>query len=419
MNIAELFVRVRADVTDVDRRLKAVENSLGRVDRASKSAGLSTGRLGNQFAGLAGSIAHVHPVVGNLAGVLGQFAVGGAVTAGVLGGLALIAVAYDQLTKATREATKEQDALIKSLERSIHLKGLGPGGETVDQVGAARERAAALGTQIEKLRAMVVLDAMDADVMASNLVIQEKINKLTTERQNALNAMAGGQSIVNEKIAAAIPPILKAKEHTVALKKVVEDVAFSWREAFEWADRMANTIESITLQEAREALGVSPDLSTDISGSVDSVKEEIRTREELTHASERNAEVVRSAVLQSAQIIVGALNIGGGGRNSNLGGALGSTAGFAAGFVFGGGPVGGAIGSTIGGLLGSAIGGLFDSNTKATNANTEATRANTAALMLNAPSGYKTAGARFDATEIRTSHQRYLTRGGTPILGTT
>lgn len=405
--------------------MRDIERSLGGVERSSKSAQLQTGRLGNQFASLAGQIAHVHPVVGNLAGVLGNFVIGAGLTVGILAGVAAIAVVYDRLTKATREAKEEQDKLIKSLERSIHLKGLGPGGETVDQVGAARDRAAALKTQIEAMKALIVKDAQDADVIASNLVIQDKLNKLYIERQNILNTMAGGQSIVNEKVKAAIAPIQSATTAVQKYTQAVQEAAIGtefWKKAMNFAGEVSGPgIAQLTMDDARRAMaeGIGAEFE------MPNVKP-LYTKEQfddLMSNANQNAQLIRGAIAQSAQIIVSALNIGGGGKGSGLGGALGSTAGFALGFGLGG-PIGGAIGSTIGTIAGSFFGGLFD-NKKAIDTNTQALRANTAAMLLYAPAGFRAESYRYNASDPRPldafgrAVRWNASRGGAnPLLGT-
>lgn len=143
----------------------------------------------------------------------------------------------------------------------------------------------------------------------------------------------------------------------------------------------------------------------------------------------QNALMLQSAIYQSAQLIgsavQSALNVGGGGKGSQIGSQIGMAAGAIGGSFLGppgawfGGAVGSVIGSTVGSVLGSAIGGLFDSHKKEVNANTQAIRANTMALLQNAPNVYKAAQGRFDATnvkEFRRSTTRYATRGGAPVM---
>lgn len=389
--------------------MKEIEGAMGGVDRAAKGATLQTGRLGNQFAGLAGQIAGVHPVVGNLAQVLGNFAIGGAVTLGVLGGLALIAVAYDKLTKATREAKKEQDALITSLEKAIHLKALGPGGETVDQVEAARKRAASLALDIAKLEKEV---AGPDSGFGRRAMLEKKLNDLYIERQNALNLIAGGQSIINEKTK-------EAPVHIAKVTKAVKELAFSFEQLRASAEEFWGPMRRFNEQFALPPIvsDMTPG-AVDISDSVKIANEVGKGINDAAEKAARDAQMVRDAIwgagIQSAQIIVNALNIGGGGKGSGLGGAIGSTVGFAVGFSAGG-PVGGAIGSLIGNIGGSLLGGLFDSNKKAVDNNTNALRQNTAALLLNNPSGYKTGLSRFNASDIKDLKRvvpSYNSRGG-------
>lgn len=400
-----------------------VQQSINRVDTASKSAGLSTGRLSNQFAGLAAKIAHVHPVLGNLSNTLLDFAVGGAVTAGVLLGVAAIAVAYDQITKGARKAKEENDKLIASLERTLKLKGFGPGGEAVEQTEAATKRAAELQKQITLMEGLIVRDAMDADVIASNLVIQRKINALVIERQNALNTAAGGQSVINERVNATLKEQPKHIEKTIAK---VKELSFSLEQLRVAADEFWGPMRRFN--EAFALPSVVGDMTpgaVDISADVKVANEQAK---KINDEAAQNAQAIQNAIYQSAQIVsyavMSAMNVGGGGKGSQLGAQIGMAAGAIGGSFLGppgawfGGAVGSIIGSTVGSIGGSLIGGLFD-HKKAVDTNTAAVRQNTAALLLNSPSGYKTAGLRYDATEVkdlRRGLQRYATRGGAPAL---
>lgn len=183
-----------------------------------------------------------------------------------------------------------------------------------------------------------------------------------------------------------------------------------------------------------------PKISMPFEDLTDKQKDALREAGVLTDkTADKNAQMVKDAIwgsaAQLANSIVGALNIGGGGKGSSLGGALGSTAGFAAGFVLGG-PAGGAIGSLIGNIGGSLIGGLFDHDKTQEeiwqeqldaqtrhNAwlrqNTDALKALTSEIH-NAPSGFKVAQYRYDATEVNQlgrALRRNASRGGVnPLL---
>jgi hypothetical protein len=120
-------------------------------------------------------------------------------------------------------------------------------------------------------------------------------------------------------------------------------------------------------------------------------KDQLRQLGVLTDKDDKNANMLHDAIWGSAaqlgSVLVGALNVGGGGRGSNIGGKRSEEQRGLPwlGYIFGGGPVGGAIGSTIGNFIGSAIGGLFDHHKKAVDHNTEAVKALTQALIQNAP----------------------------------
>lgn len=140
----------------------------------------------------------------------------------------------------------------------------------------------------------------------------------------------------------------------------------------------------------------------------------------------RVSEAVWGAAIQGAQIIVNALNIGGGGKGSALGGALGSVGGMALGAILApAGPVGlmvgSAIGSLVGNVAGSLIGGLFDSHKKAVDSNTQAVRALTSAMIQFAPTGFKIDPYRYAATDVKgvmRDFSRFKTRGGVVSFGT-
>ena len=459
MNIAELFVRIRGDTTDLHRKLTDAERGLLRLERSSvrldgamKRTGLQTGRLGNQFAGLASQIAGVHPVVGNLAGVLGNFAVGAGLTVGILMGVAAIALVWDKLTEATRKAKEETLKAIEAIDKAAHLKMLGPGGEMVDNASKARKEAARLQAEILKLEKEAA--GPDAGFGRKEMLL-ERINNLYIERQNALNRLAEAESMVSEKVNEAIAKNTeKVKELTFGyneLRNAAEKVnAEILKEKTDWwksyIDK-TNEALSITQQLANAQMAVRPKLVEALQslapttpefsmlniGISDSLNDEQKKQREkmgiFIDDANKNAVKISDAIWGSATMfanqIVSALNVGGGGKGSNLGGALGSTAGFALGFAFGGGPVGGAIGATIGNIAGSLFGGLFDSNTKAVNANTAATRANTAAMLLYAPAGFKAESYRYNASDPRpidalgrTVRWNASRGGANPLLGT-
>lgn len=444
MNIAELFVRVRADVTDVNRRMRDIEGALGGVDRASKSAGLSTGRLGNQFANLAGRIAHVHPVVGNLASVLGNFAIGAGLTVGVLAGVAAVAVAYDKLTDSSRKAMGAGDRLAETYNKLARISALGIGG----QIKADIEDMNKGLEQHNKWLGFIIAARVQLGSLGGFLGGQQKkqsdaITALTTGLASAEKEKADAITAAKEKAAAKAKDA--ADKLAAAMKKAAEfaeKYAMYMYEAGKWtANISGQTLAGLTLADAEKRLGLErgqfkmgipdadmPGIAMPFENLDKRQKEQLRQLGILTDKADENARMIQGAVLQSAQIIgsavMQALNVGGGGRGSQIGGMIGAGVGGVLGSALGppgsviASGLGSVLGSVVGGLAGSLFGGLFD-NKKEVNANTLALRQNTAALLQNGPSVYKVARGRFDATEVkefRRSTIRYATRGGAPVM---
>lgn len=107
--------KVAASSNPVTEAIKKQALHTEQLVGTSGRAHLATGRLGNQFASLAGQIAGVHPIVGNLTSILGNFAYGSVMTVGILAGITAIAVAYDKITEGARKAKEKADELTRSL----------------------------------------------------------------------------------------------------------------------------------------------------------------------------------------------------------------------------------------------------------------------------------------------------------------
>lgn len=395
-------------------------------------AHLSTGKLRQELVTLVRQATGTAPVVAQLGSVIGEFALGGPLVLGVTAGIAAIAFAYRAITKESREAREEQDKLIKSLERELELKALGPGGETLEKRNAAQRRANDLKIEIDRLEKALATPGrpgespmMQQHRAEANRITEEKLNALYIERQQALNDVAGAQSIIDERLKALDDkPVKNAtesfKQMGEAVKNVSGNLAMALRITRELGPMMARLNQGAT-QGALDTITSDlfapfkmPNIPAPFEGLSDKEKATLRQLGVLTDHEDQNTQKLHDAIWGSAAAmansIVSALNIGGGGKGSNLGGALGGTAGFAAGFAIGG-PVGGAIGSTLGNVFGSLVGGLFD-HKRAVDNNTAAIKANTAALLLNAPRG-------FDVNHLRSlgaTSRRYASRGGVPIL---
>lgn len=128
--------------------------SLKDVGTAGSAARVSTSRLNETFASLARQAVGTHPAVGQLANVVGTFALGGAATAGVLAGIAAIGVAWQRMGASAKEAREENERLLGILDDIAdrrRIEALGPGGETVSAVAFARAEMARIEAEIAEL----------------------------------------------------------------------------------------------------------------------------------------------------------------------------------------------------------------------------------------------------------------------------
>jgi hypothetical protein len=446
VNIAELFVRVRGDTTDVTRQLRGIEGSMAGVERASvrldgslQKSHLSTGKLRQEFQTLVRQLTGTAPVVTQLAGVMGEFAIGSALITGVLGGLAAVVLLYEKMTAGARKAKAEGDKLVKSL---------------VDQNKAAYD-ATVQGQQLIELQAQMELDRRRKE---SGVGITSILGSILTGSQtiSATDAAAQSQRIADAQTAVAQANANVAKTWQEINKPVTEHAARvatvtvrynELRDAADkvnasimqekrdwWRSYIEKTGEAVTLTQQlnREMMQARPsvldvfrDMTTVTTGPVDisdSVKIAGDQAKKINDAAADHAEMIKNAIWGSASAlansIVSALNFGGGGRGSNVGGGIGGTLGFALGSMTPLGPLGGAIGSIIGNIGGSLLGGLFD-HKKAVDQNTAAVHQLTQAMIQNSPSGFRVASYRYDADlgYLGAQLRRHATRGGpNPLL---
>lgn len=444
------------------RGRQSIEDFGRATDRAGASQEghrLSLGKVERALASYVGHAAGANQVTEALSVAFGSFALGGGVVTGVLLGVGAIVGIYEKLTEETKKAREEQDKLVKGLQDAIHLKSLGPGGITVDQVAAARAQADELKKKIDRLEAVKNAPPVSGGVMVQQADLkaradaEEQLNKLYVERQSLLNTIAGGQSMVAEAVKDAIDKETpKVKELTFsfmelrnAADKVNAEIIQEKKDWWKGYIEQTNAAISITEQLNRAANAMRPELFDVIKsfvpslnmptfdmpkiqmpfeGLTDAQKDQLRVMGVIKDDANKNATKLHDAIwgsaAQLAQSVVSALNLGGGGRGSNLGGAIGGTAGFAAGMFFtGGNPIGGAIGSLLGNIGGSLIGGLFD-HKKAVNNNTSAIRELTAAIVQNAPTGFKVESYRYDATDVsglaRAVRRRSARGGVNPLI---
>ena len=447
MNIADLFVRVRGDTSDVTRQLKGVEGSMLGVERASlrldsgmQKAHFSSGRLRQELVSLVRQTTGTTPVIAQLGNVVGEFALGGPLALAATGGIAAIAVGINKLTSASDEAIKKGQQLVEQYLKIARIRALGVGGQQkadIEDLGKAN--AALVERQGFFNRAASLFGGSEGEAAIGNLFgffagrAGNQITQNAKATQAAVNELGLAIAAAND---AAVPKIKAtttamkglddtSKKVVITLDELVNKIApafLSFPAFIRSLDKtVGDQLNQIQFGNLIPSNIEMPKISKPFEDLTDSQRDQLRKLGVIADNTGELMDVVRSSAIQGAQIIVNALNLGGGGKGSGLGGALGSTAGFAIGFATGG-PIGGAIGSLVGQIGGSLLGGLFDHHKKAVNANTQALNANTAimAQLLNAPEGFKIAQARYNATDVRDlgkATREYVTRGGAnPLL---
>jgi hypothetical protein len=432
MMISELFVRVSGDTSDVTRKLAGVQTSLVSVGRGADGSKFAFNGMTSALSSLASQVTGVNPAISRLSTIVGSFALGGPVVAAALAGLAAVAAAYEWMGRKAKEAEEAQRKLTDALISQFKPR-TGPDSETAKAFNAALQERADLTKKIAQLEQQGAgtlrgdaLGIMQRQVEAA----QTRIAEISKAINNAMTGSISTLETVTVKATSAVEGLkfgyMELQREIERTRREVEESGKAfWRSLIEQGrpDELTSKMVAGFLTPVTAAQGV------DIS---DSVKIAGDHAKKINDAASRNTQLLQHTIDTLGRVLVSALNIGGGGKGSQIGGALGSGIGFGIGSFLGvgaGAKVGGLLGSAlpgvgtvIGGLLGSAIGGLFGGHKKEVSANTQALRANTQALLLNAPSGFKVERYRYDATDVKELHRAaraLATRGGAAMLGVT
>lgn len=410
--VATASVKITADTSGLRKGEADVQRFAGSLsgktapalklvtDHGTK-AHLSMGKLRQEFQTMTRQITGMNPVVTQLAGVLGEFALGGPLVVGILGGVAAIAFAYDKLTGAARKAREENEKLADTLVEAMKLKALGPGGSTQQQVKGSVVSIDALIKERNKISGTMGKIVYTPEARAAKLAeIQGKIDAYVA-------GVVGGEKEIYEARMAAITGITSV---VTAKRNGAKPAGMSNED---WS--MNNPLYRPPAEAAPMA---------NVKGGYDGLSGEaavqwdrmIKIAEDSATKAAQHAEAIRGAIGQSAMAIVSALNIGGGGKGSTLLGSIGSSFGATVGGTLGKLGLGGPVGAIAGSLLGGALDKLFGGNKKAARSSSDAldrmakaARDATEALT-NLPAGFRVAAYRYGATD---------TSGGSPGGGNT
>lgn len=187
LRAASDYDKLHQSVEDAHSEAIKMNEAMVQTAETSNQSVQGLGRLNSTLASMARQAAGVHPVMGQLANIVGTFALGTAVTTGVLAGMAAIAFAIRKIGEESR-TTKERNQ-----ELFEELRALGQ-----DKLGAqapVAERALVAGLE-SKLRELVVrqLTARTAGV-AETFLLDREIQEVA----NQLGIARGGLRVAEER----------------------------------------------------------------------------------------------------------------------------------------------------------------------------------------------------------------------------
>lgn len=120
MQINEMFVRVGADTTGLQRGMRDAEN---RIRGFGNSVGkVNLDRLRGPLTTVAAQLTGLNPALSTLSSTLLSMAAGGAVTAGAVAGITAIGFAYRKLTEDTRKAREEHEKLVEKINETTRAR---------------------------------------------------------------------------------------------------------------------------------------------------------------------------------------------------------------------------------------------------------------------------------------------------------
>lgn len=480
--IASLGITVSADgaivvVNQLNSSLKQLGTTSERTGRSVSGLnarhGEAVSRTGAHSLGLAkveramSGVLERSTGLDSALGVVGStflnFGIGHLYTVAIVAGLAVVAKAWDEITKSARGAKKAQEDAIKNIGNTISLKAAGPGGQNVLDLGQASAALTRMQTERAGVQAQLNAPVKPGDIgtFVVRAQLKDKLSKLNDDIENLSKQIQVTKGYIAEDIRKAdLDSLAKHQrelDEALAKRKAAEEEAQA--NLIRYTELMARTYGTLGRGHtpyaqskiagderyntaygvaASEIMGRIPTSTAFEMPSIDMgpvVAQQQSDREK--HEREQLVKLgilhednsgIKAAIQGTAgaigAILASALNIGGGGVGSAIGGALGSGAGSIAGSFLTKGAgalssgIWGVVGGVAGGLLGSALGGLFGSHQHAVDRNTRALN-NLTASLSNAPSGFKVANYNYNAAEARRSYRatvetarREATRGG-------
>lgn len=178
MNIGELFVRVGADTSGLQRGMRQAEGSVRSFGRATQS--INFDRLRGPLTTLAGQLTGLSPAFGSLTGTLLSMSAGGGIAAGAIAGFALIGGAMRKMGEDVREANKALEDTAKQLDDLSRKRAVGGQLAAFEGLVEARTERRAVQDQIDERQAKI---AGRSAVLfaAANEKVQKEIDALNVQ----------------------------------------------------------------------------------------------------------------------------------------------------------------------------------------------------------------------------------------------
>lgn len=218
-------------------------DQLKNVDDAGRRGSLGMHRLNNSLIVVARQATNTHPVVGQLADVVGTFAIGTAAMVPILAGIAALAFAWRAVTRDAREAKEEQERLLGVLEDIAdrrRLESLGPGGEAGTAISAAQARM----QEIEREVAQEFARAAERPELANNFRLRAE--RLKEEYAELARLVKAGEAEIAEGEQDA------ADERLSEIKRAEAERAQARREGVELNVRLLQIERDAEARRARE-----------------------------------------------------------------------------------------------------------------------------------------------------------------------
>lgn len=153
MNIGEMFVRVGADTSGLDRGLRGAENRVRGFGTAVGRVNLD--RLRGPLTTVAAQLTGLNPALGTLTTTLLSMAAGGGVAVGAIAGFAAIGAAMRKMGEDAVEANKAIVETAKRLDDAARGRAFGGQLQAFEDAVTARTKLRELADQAAPIRAAI------------------------------------------------------------------------------------------------------------------------------------------------------------------------------------------------------------------------------------------------------------------------